>query len=524
MDREVTRNIGKISIITIVSRIFGFFRDMLFAFVFGTSFFSDAFILAFRIPNSLRLLLGEGSLNAAFIPVFSGVIHKSDKDRINRTASRTFTALTLILILICVIGILFSKQIIQLFTFSFGTMGQKEVIAFKILRIMFPYALFICIAALSMGILNSLKVFHIPAFMPIVYSITIIFSLLVGHHIYGNDVVKIMFLVAYGVVLAGLLEFLFQQPFIRKKGVKLKFDFNFRDPNLKKIVRLMVPAVLGQTVFELSSLVDAMLAWMLGAGAVASLYFANRIMQLSHGVFGIAIATVTLPILSYAVAKKNNVEFNEKLFYSIRLLFLIMLPIIIIITLNAKEIITIIYKRGSFTNESVNMTYLPLVLYSCGLVFYSGVKIMAMGFYAHQNTKTPVAIASFCFILNVLLNMIFMNYLAHAGLALATCISAGVNFTLLSINLRKYYIHDRLKRVLQFVMKLIFSAVITFLVVFFINRFLQPFNLTGEFLSSLLKLLISSVSTGILYIIISLLLGINIIKYIKVGLFGKKKV
>jgi putative peptidoglycan lipid II flippase len=521
MDDEVTRNVGKISLITIISRILGFIRDMLFAFVFGTTYYSDAYFLAFRIPNSLRMLLGEGSLNAAFVPVFSSVLQEKDKAKINRVVSKTFTFLLLVLVLLTILGIIFSKQIIGLFTFSFDSMGEKEILAYKILRIMFPYLIFISLAALSMGILNSFKVFHIPAFMPVVLNISIISAIIIGRFIYRDDIVKVIFIVAIGVVIGGLLQFLIQQPFIIKRKVRLKLNFKLKDFYLFKIIKLMLPAIFGQTVFELSSLVDSILAWMLGAGAVSSLYYANRIMQLPHGVFGVAIATVTLPLLSHAVARKDKggrIEFNDKLFHSLRLLILIMIPIIIILTLNAREIIMVLFARGSFSQESVNLTYLPLVFYSSGLIFYSGVKILATGFYAHQNTQVPVLIASFCFILNIELNMILMRYFAQAGLALATCISSGVNFTLLSINLKRYIIPEKFKKLIRFIGKVLPAGIITFLLAFYFNRFLCSTFQAIDFFTNLTKIIIFSAFVILIYFLSNSLFGNNILKYVRKGL------
>ncbi|MDD3626778.1 MAG: murein biosynthesis integral membrane protein MurJ [bacterium] len=435
--KEITKSSFTFGIFTLISRVSGFARDMAIAYIFGTSFVADAFLVAFRIPNTFRRFVGEGALNPAFIPVFADYLKTGDKKQINQMISAVFTFITIIVSAIVVLSIIFAKPIVQVLTLNFSNFDDKFNLTVILLRIIFPYLLMVSLAALMMGILNSIKNFWISAAAPIALNLSLIFAMIFISPLFGDTPEKKVYGLALGVLVGGILQFAFQFIPVIMKGFHIYPFFKFAHEGLRKVIRLMLPTIYGQAIHEVNIIVDTMLAWGLGTGAVSYLYYSNHLMQLPLGVFTIAISTVILPLLSRNVANNSKDEFKKSLFYGMEMVLFIMLPCSIILLLGGKEIIYILFERGKFDHISTMETYFTLCFYSIGLVFISGVRIMVQAFYANKDTKTPVNVAIIAMILNIILNLILIRFLRWGGLALATSISAMFNFSVLIILLKK---------------------------------------------------------------------------------------
>ncbi len=514
-EKEIVKSIISFGGPTLISRVTGFIRDMLIAFIFGTSFVTDAFLVAFRIPNTFRRFVGEGTLNPAFIPVLADYLKSKDKEKINLMISTTFTFFTIFVSILVVLAIIFAKPIVQVLTLNFSDFDAKFFLTVKLLRIIFPYLLFVSLASLMMGVLNSKKIFWISASAPIALNLSLILAMVLISPLFGDSTEKQVFGLAVGVLVGGVLQLLFQLIPVVMKGFKLFPAFNFAHEGFRKVITLMIPAIFGQVIHEVNIIVDTMLAWKVGEGAVSYLYYSTRLMQLPLGVFAIAISTVILPLLSMNAVEKKKDEFKKGLFYGMELVLFIMLPASIVLILAGEEIISILFERGQFNAVSTSQTYFALIFYGLGLVFIAGVRVIAQAFYAHKDTKTPVKIAVGAMILNIILNLILVRFLSFGGLALATSISAFMNFSLLIIMLKKKVPEIRWKEDSKVFMKITLAAFFM-LVTGFGLKFLV--NTSGIIFSSnaslnkIIYLSIFFILTFIVYVSASHILKVKVMK------------
>lgn len=453
---SAVRSARTISLATIASRILGFVRDMLMAAIFGTTLYTDSFLVAYRIPNLMRRLFGEGALNSSFIPVFVKT-RKESPEKAQNLASNTFWVLFVTLIIISVLGVIFSEQIVGVMTFSFSDTQSADLtsgsltsgslpssplpsgLAVKLTKIMFPYVLFICLAALGMGYLNSFNSFFIPALSPILLNIAMIIYLFFFGTALSNsaqDMEAKCFGLAWAVIAGGILQFgIHLRPMI-KKGFTFRHFTAFKDPGLKQVIFLMAPATIGLAVTQLNIFVDTVIAWQLGAGAVSALYFSNRLVQLPLAVFGIAISTAFLPRFSRAAATSDKKELIDAFSYALRAVMFITIPAAVGLITAGKPIIELLFMRGRFDLSATIMTDKALVCYALGLFFFAAVNLTVKIFYSLESPKAPVKASIYAMILNVFLNLILMIPLKHAGLALATSISSFFNFLILLKALR----------------------------------------------------------------------------------------
>lgn len=405
---------------------------MFVANFFGAGLYADAFYAAYRIPNLFRRLLGEGALFASFVPVFTEHLHTKSKKETQNLLNAVFTTLFIILSLLTILGIIFAPEITRIVAWGFETNPKKLELTVNLVRIMFPYLLLICLAALLLGALNALHIFFLPALSPLNLDFAEIVYIL---FIAGYLVSPIKGL-AVAVVIGGLGQFAFQLPLLFKHGWHLRFKINFRHPGVKKIFLLMLPAMIGFSVEQINSLIDTLCSSFLREGSVTALYYSNRLMQLPLALFGIAMATVSLPLMSKSVSEKNFVELKETLSLSLRTVFFIIIPASAGLMILAEPIVRLLFQRGAFDLEATKLTSQALFYYALGIFAYAGTKIVAAVFYSLQDTKTPLKVAVLALSLNVVLNLILMIPMGVGGLALATAISSTVNLAILLIILR----------------------------------------------------------------------------------------
>jgi len=435
---KFVKSAGIFSAATMVSRVLGLVRDLAIAYFFGASKFSDLFFVSFGIPNLLRRLFGEGALNAAFVPVFSDYIENKTQKESNRLVSNTFNFLFIILSGIVVLGVIFAKPITAIQVPGFIDEPDKLNLTSHLVRLMFPYLLFVCLAALSMGILNSYHHFLIPASAPIVLNICMISSMIIAFKIFSVSLRAGLDWLAFGVLLGGLGQFLIQLPMVYKKGIRYVPTLDKNAPGLRQIFRLMLPAVIGQSAAQLNIAIDRLIASFLPEESITYLTYGNRLVQLPFAVFGIAISTAALPTFSHQAARGEISEINRTLLSALRLILLIILPASVGLIILRIPIIALLFEHGKFDRVATQGTAWALLFYSLGLFSYSGVKIVAQSFYALKDTRTPVITSIIAMVANTILNIILMRtFLKHGGLALATTLSATLNFILLLVLIRK---------------------------------------------------------------------------------------
>lgn len=427
------RSAGVIAAGTLCSRLLGFARDMVIARLFGIYLYAQAFVIAFRIPNLLRDLLGEGAANAAIVPVFSEYALKERREEFWELANVVLNLLLVLLCAVTILGIIFSPWIVRLFAPGFIASPDKLETTIRLNRIIFPYILLIGLAAYAMALLNSLKHFAVSAFAPCLLNISIIaFALIFGEGIKG---------LALGVLIGGLLQLLVQVPVLLKKGFRWRHPFSrLRHPAAGVIARLMAPRVLSSGIYQLNNLVDSVfgsLAWIVGEGGVAVLYFSYRLIQLPLGVFSNAVAQAFLPTFSRQALEENREALKASLSWALRLVFFIMLPATVIYMVLGEPIIRLLFGGGKFDLHSSRLTAQALFFYSIGLCAYAANKLLQSCFFALKDTLTPAKVSFIALIFNIVFSAALMFPMKIAGLALATSLSGIGSFSILFFKLRR---------------------------------------------------------------------------------------
>jgi len=508
---SLKKNVSIISSATLISRIAGFFRDVLIAGLFGTTYVADAFFVAFRLPNLLRKLLGEGALASAFIPVFTDYLENRDKKEADELASTTLNFLIVILLLVSICGVVFAPFLVRVLTLTFSDLTPKHVLAIKLTRIIFPYIFFISLTAFFMGYLNSLNHFFMPAISPVILNIVLIIASLFVCPDLSNRLSVQIFGLAYAVIVAGFLQLLAQILKAVSYGFKYNFSFRKQIEGVKRIGRLIIPATYGMAVTQINILVDTMLAWLLGEGKVSALYYANRLIQLPLGLFGIAISTASFPKISSFIARKDYNSAVGMIFKAIRMMCLIVIPSFVGLMVLANPIIRLLFERGEFKVSATQATAWALYFYAPGLIAFSGVKIVVAVFYSLKDAKIPTVVGIVAMVLNIILNLILMRYLSHGGLALATTISAYINFILLYYILRKRVHGLKTFQLLRDISKMLIAAGLMALSVKFLFSYLTSFTGLRLFFRVILSILCGVVS----YFLFLVLLRINVLKEFK---------
>nr|WP_281368304.1 murein biosynthesis integral membrane protein MurJ [Simiduia aestuariiviva] len=433
------RSSGIVSVMTFLSRILGLARDMVFARFIGAEAGADAFFVAFKIPNFLRRLFAEGAFAQAFVPVLSEYRtqgnHAAVQALVNAVAGCLGSALFVITLLAC----LGAPWVAWLFAPGFAADPVKFALVSDMIRITFPYLLLISLTGLAGAILNSYDRFAIPAVTPVFLNISLIFAAVVASEWFEVPVLAL----AWGVFAAGCIQLLFQLPFLARIHLLPVPQADFAHPGVKRVMTLMVPALFGVSVSQINLLLDTVLASFLPTGSVSWLYYSDRLAELPLGVFGVAIATVILPSLSRQHAGADAQTFNRTLNWSLRMILLIALPATLALLILAKPILSTLFLYGKTTATDIAMSTYSLQAYALGLTAFMLIKVLAPGFYARQDMKTPVRIGVVAMVANMVLNLAFVLplhfywQLGHVGLALATAASALLNAGLLYAGLRQ---------------------------------------------------------------------------------------
>jgi len=417
-----------------LSRVLGLIRDVVVAGYFGASGASDAFFVAFKIPNFLRRLFAEGAFAQAFVPVLSEYRTQRDLSAVQALVNRTAGSLGSVLLLVTLIGSAGSPLLAMLFAPGFYLSGAESFdLAAQMLRITFPYLLLISLTAFAGSILNSYERFAVPAFTPVLLNLSLIGSAVYLSPLFDPPILAM----AWGVFMAGAVQLAFQLPFLARIKLLPRPQSGWRDEGVQRILKLMLPALFGVSVAQINLLLDTVLASFLQQGSVSWLYYSDRLAELPLGVFGIAIATVILPSLSRKHAQSSSEKFSLMLDWALRMVMLIGVPASVALIVLAKPLLTTLFHYGAMTERDVEMASFSLQAYGLGLLAFMLIKVLAPGYFSRQDTKTPVKIAVVAMVANMAFNLALIGPLAHAGLALATALSAFLNAGLLLKGLLK---------------------------------------------------------------------------------------
>jgi putative peptidoglycan lipid II flippase len=430
-NRGILRSAVGISLVTIVSRVFGLLREWLRGYLLGTSGSSDAFSIAFMMPNLLRRLVGEGAMTAAFVPVFSDYVEGGSREKLDEFVHSFFTLVSVFLFIMVVIAVA-AAPVLRYFLPAFARIPGKIELTVSLTRLMFPYILFISLAALTQAILNTYKVFVPSATTPILLNISIItIGLLLGRRVTDPA-----YALGIGVIVGGIIQFVFQLPFMLKKNISYRICFRFRNPGVRKVFLLMIPGTIGAGVYQINAFVSQLIAARLEEGSVAALRFSNVLVEVVLGGFIISISTVILPALSEKSSKGDREGMLSNLRFALRLVALITLPATFGLIVLREPIVRMLYEYGNFTDKSTAMVAYALLFHAFGLAGTGATRVVVQMFFAMKDTRTPVYVAGVCMAVNLVLCYYLSISLALGGIALAGSISAFLNFLLLFLILK----------------------------------------------------------------------------------------
>lgn len=446
---SLLRSMFSFSSMTLVSRVLGLVRDVVLSRWFGASAATDAFFVAFKIPNFLRRLFAEGSFSLAFVPVLAEYRERGEPEALKSLIDATAGCLLAVLLVLTGIGVLLAPTLVGIFAPGFADQPEQQKLAGELLRITFPYLLLIALTALSGGILNTLGRFAIPALTPALLNVALIVAAVAFSSRFDQPVEAL----AWGVLIAGVLQLAVQLPVLARHGVLPIPRPNFRHPGVRRIMKLMLPTLFGSSVAQINLLFDVLLASLLIEASISWLYYGDRLMEFPLGMIGVALAVVVLPTLSSLHARADGEAFRRTLAWAVLLGIVIALPATVGLAVLAEPIVTTLFHYGRFGEHDVTMAALALSAYCLGLPAFIGVKILAPAFFARQDTSTPVRIAIIALVANMALNIVFVLAItgwlndgdfsagvletlalhpgAHAGLALASSGSAWLNAALL---------------------------------------------------------------------------------------------
>ena len=552
--QSVARSAGIVSIAVMFSRVLGLVRETLFAKYFGAGFLYDAFIVGFRIPNLLRDLFAEGALSAAFVKVFTDYQVKNSEKEAWRLASLIFNGLAVVLSVICILGILLSPVFVKFITYNYTGdpnhyyPAEKAALATVLMQIMFPFILLVALAALAMGVLNTKGRFGIPASASTAFNIvSIIFGLGFAFWFSGGswerspdkftiptDAAQWAIIgMAIGVLIGGAAQFLIQLPSLLKVGFRFTSAISFSDPGVKRVMRLMGPAIIGTGAIQVKVLVDTIVASGIDGGA-SWLSYAFRLMQFPIGVFGVAIGTAAIPTLSRLASEENMVKFRSTLSDAIKLVFLLAVPSACGLIVLGSPIISLIYQRGEFDAFDTNMTAWALAAYSVGLAGYAAIKVLSPAFYALDDARTPMYVSLASILVHVPSSFGLMQVLSrvgvsperpngfgHAGVALATSIVATVNFAALVYFMRKRIARLNGREILLSFLKIVAASAAMSVVAYFAYSFLTSTFGDKRFSVRLVEALVPIALAGVTFLIAAKMLRINELERLLNVLFRK---
>jgi putative peptidoglycan lipid II flippase len=506
---KIAKYAGIVIIATIFCRVLGLGREIVISNRFGAGIETDAFFIAFMIPNLLRSFLGEGALNSAFIPIFAEHLTNHNRKKAEYFANNVLNILILILIIVVFLGIWAAPLLINIIAIGFKSNIYKYELAVNLTRIMFPYIGFVAVAALFMGILNSYDHFLTPALAPAMLNISVIIFAITLSYKYG------IYSIALGVILGGICQALVQTPILIRKKLKYRFTVDFNDPGVKKLLKLLLPVMIGLAITQINVVVDRTIASTLIDGSISALYYSNRLVQFPLGAFGIAISIAIFPTLAKYTAKNNIPEFKNSLMFGLKMLIFITIPSAVGLIVLKDSLIRLIYEHGIFSRAATNMTASALLYYSIGLFAYACVRLITMSFYALKDTKTPVKIGIYIVFINIALDLILIRYLAHSGLALATSVAAILNMIILLKVLQNKIGDIGLKSQASFLIKIILSSIFLGIICVLVSNYLGSVLDLNDKYNQIIQVTASIFSGGLVYFIISYMLGVKEVRSLK---------
>lgn len=453
---NLLKSLAAVSSMTMFSRVLGFTRDAIVARVFGAGMATDAFFVAFKLPNLLRRIFAEGAFSQAFVPILAEYKSKQGEEATRLFISYVSGLLTLALAIVTVLGIIGAHWVILVTAPGFVDTADKFALTEQLLRITFPYILLISLASLAGAILNTWNRFSVPAFAPTLLNISMIGFALFAAPYFHPPVLAL----AWAVTVGGVLQLLYQLPHLKKIGMLVLPRINLRDAGAMRVVKQMGPAILGVSVSQISLIINTIFASFLVSGSVSWMYYADRLMEFPSGVLGVALGTILLPSLSRSFASGNHDEYNRLMDWGLRLCFLLALPSAVALGILAEPLIAALFQYGKFTAFDADMTQRALIAYSVGLMGLIVVKVLAPGFYSRQDIKTPVKIAIVTLIMTQVMNLAFIGPLKHAGLSLSIGLAACLNASLLYWQLRKQKIFQPEPGWARFLIRLIIAVLV----------------------------------------------------------------
>ncbi|WP_133130016.1 murein biosynthesis integral membrane protein MurJ [Legionella yabuuchiae] len=454
--QSLLRSTTLVSVMTFMSRIMGFLRDMVIAQTFGAGAGMDAFFVAFRIPNFMRRLFAEGAFSQAFVPVLAEYQKTRTIDEVRQFLARIAGSLSAVLTLVTVIGVVAAPVIVFVFAPGFGEDSTRSVLASEMLQLTFPYLMLISLTAMAGAILNTYGYFGVPAFTPVLLNISMIIAALYISPHFDQPVLAL----AWGVLIAGIAQLVFQIPFLYHRKLLVKPRFIFNDPGVRKVLTLMVPALFGVSIAQINLMVDTIFASFLQVGSVSWLFYTDRLTDFPLGVFGVAIATVILPHLSRKHAENSSKLYSKALDWGLRVLLLIGIPSGLGLAFFAIPLIASCFGYGQFSLNDVLQTQKSLFTLALGVPAFMMVKVLASGFYAKQNIKTPVKVGAFAMVVNTIFCALLIGPLAHAGLTLASTIAGYINCGILLFLLLKRDIYQPSPGWSKFLIQLLIANIV----------------------------------------------------------------
>ncbi|HMJ06850.1 MAG TPA: murein biosynthesis integral membrane protein MurJ [Chthoniobacterales bacterium] len=495
---------GVVGIAILCSRVLGLVREMVIASLFGASRNLDAFLTAFRAPNMLRDLFAEGALSTAFVTTFSKKISAEGDQSAWTLANKVATLTTVFMSVITVLGVILAPYLVAALAPGFDP--GKAALTVLLARVMYPFILLVSLAALVMGMLNAKNVFGVPAMASSFFNLgSIVGGVLFAWWLDPAFGTRALVGLALGTLVGGLLQLVVQVPSLLKIGYVFHPDFHWRDEGVRKVLQLMGPAVIAASAVQVNVLINSMFASYLQDGAVSWLNIAFRLMQLPLGIFGVAVATVTLPLISRSAAQGNKAEFRGALAHALRLVMLLTIPSAIGLMILAEPIISLIYEHGRFTAAATAQTAGALRFYALGLVGYSAVKVLAPAFYALDRRNLPMVVSIFSILLNAGLNYIltFRMGLGHRGLALSTSLIAMTNFLLLYAMMRHYAGRMETSALLGTLGKLLVAGACLGVVCWFGGQFFFPVGVPQREWWKLVGVLVTVTAGGLAFFLVA---------------------
>lgn len=449
MSRKLFKAVASISLMTFISRILGFVRDLIAANVFGATSAVDAFYIAFKIPNFMRNLFAEGAFSQAFIPVLTHLQQTKDKAEVQIFVRHMAGLLSSVLLMVTIAGVAFAPVLVHLF--APGLDPYRFHLAVEMLRITFPYLMLISLTAMSGAILNCYGIFVIPALTPAFLNICLIFSAF-GVTRYLSVPVKAQ---AWGVFIAGIVQFCFQLPWLHRIGFLQLPKLNWRDNQVSQVLKRMLHALFGASMSQLSILLNTIIASFLAVGSVSWLYYSERLAYFPLGVFGVALATVILPRLSRLNAVQSQNTISDTIDWGLSCNLLIGIPASLMMLFLSGPLVVTLFQHGKFNIHDVFMTQRCVMAYALGLQAFMLIKTLSSVFYAKHDVKTPVKITSFSLVLNMIFSVLLMHPLAHVGLALASSLSSWMNVTIMLVILSRRGIYQLKRKWFKFLFQLV---------------------------------------------------------------------